>query len=208
MASWFKNPFGKHKTSAMTPDTTEQATTTQDGQPAPDAADTAKPESAAGGSSSEVAQLKSEIERLTIEKNQLFEKLARAQAEFQNSRRRLEQDQAQALEYSNQSLLKALLPLMDNLDRAISVDAAKAEAASILQGVQVVRDQFEAVLKQQRVEIVAPKPGEAFDPAKHEALFQQASEHPEGSVALLLNKGYTMIGRTLRPAQVAISKGQ
>lgn len=148
-----------------------------------------------------------EVERLRLEKQQLFERLARAQAEFQNARRRLEQDQEQALQYANQSLLKSLLPLMDNLERALAVDPAKADVASVLQGVQVVRDQFEALLKSHRVEIVAPNPGDAFDPTRHEALLQQNSPHPEGTVALLLTKGYALMNRPLRPAQVAVSKG-
>ncbi len=156
----------------------------------------------------EGADLRSELERLTLEKQQLFERLARAQAEFQNSRRRLEQDQEQALQYANQSLLRTILPLMDNLERAVAVDPAKTDTASILQGVNVVRDQFEAMLKAQRVDIIAPKPGEAFDPARHEALLQQPSDQPVGHVSMLLNKGYALMGRTLRPAQVAVSKGQ
>lgn len=154
------------------------------------------------------AALKAEMERLAQEKQQLFERLARAQAEFQNSRRRLELDQEQALQYANQSLIKKLLPLLDNLERAVTVDPAKAEVSSLLQGVQVVKDQFEAVLKEQRVEIVIPKPGDDFDPAKHEALLQMPSEHESGKVASLLSRGYSLQGRTLRPAQVAISKGQ
>lgn len=148
-----------------------------------------------------------EVERLKLEKQQLFERLARAQAEFQNARRRLEQDQEQALQYANQSLLRSLLPLLDNLDRALAVDPARADAASILKGVQVVRDQFEALLKAQRVETIAPNPGDPFDPARHEALLHQHAPQPEGTVATLLTRGYTLLGRTLRPAQVAVSKG-
>lgn len=182
----------------MTPENTTETTPPTDA-PATDASGTG---AAAAG------DVNAELERLKLEKQQLFERLARAQADFANSRRRLEADQEQALQYANQGLLKALLPLMDNLERAVSVDAAKTDAASILQGVQVVRDQFEAVLKQQRVETIAPKPGDAFDPSRHEALMQQPSEHPEGSVSMLLGKGYAMHGRTLRPAQVAVSKGQ
>jgi molecular chaperone GrpE len=154
----------------------------------------------------DLSSLRAELERVNLEKQQLFERLARAQAEFTNSRRRLEQDAEQALQYANQNLLKALLPLMDNLERAIAVDPAKAEAASILSGVQVVRDQFEAALKAQRVDVIAPKPGDAFDPGRHEALLQQPSDQPAGSVAMLLNKGYALMGRTLRPAQVAVAK--
>lgn len=155
-----------------------------------------------------LAALRAELERVQLEKTQLFERLARAQAEFANSRRRLEQDQEQALQYANQSLLKVLLPLMDNLERAVAVDPAKADGASILQGVQLVRDQFETALKAQRVEVIAPKPGEDFDPSRHEALLQQPSDHPEGSVAMLLNKGYSLLGRTLRPAQVAVARAK
>src|ERR1700744_5796901 len=155
----------------------------------------------------ELEQVRSELERTNLEKQQLFERLARAQAEFQNSRKRLEQDQDQALQFANHTLLKAMLPLMDNFERAMAVDPAKVDAASILQGVQVVRDQFEAILKAQRVEVLAPKPGDPFDPARHEALLQQQSDQPAGHVAMLLNKGYALMGRTLRPAQVAVSKG-
>lgn len=160
------------------------------------------------GSTDALGQLRAELERVNLEKGQLFERLARAQAEFANSRKRLEQDQEQALQYANQGLLKAMLPLMDNLERAVSVDAGKTDVASILQGVHVVRDQFEAILKQQRVDVLAPKPGDAFDPARHEALLQQPSDQPEGSVAMLLNKGYALMGRTLRPAQVAVARAK
>lgn len=193
------NWFRKKRSQAMTTENTTENTTESAATDTPGAEAPVTPPA---------ADATAELERLRLEKQQLFERLARAQADFANSRRRLEADQEQALQYANQGLIKALLPLMDNLERAVSVDAAKADAASILQGVQVVRDQFEAVLKQQRVEMIAPKPGDAFDPSKHEALLQQPSEHPEGSVSMLLNKGYAMLGRTLRPAQVAVAKGQ
>jgi molecular chaperone GrpE len=150
--------------------------------------------------------MRTEVERLTGENKMLFERLARAQAEFTNARRRLEQDQEQAMQFANQALLKSMLPIMDNLERAIAVDPAQADVAGMLQGVQVVRDLFEAMLRQQRVEIVSPKPGDAFEPATMEALLHQPSDHTEGSVAMLLNKGYTLMGRTLRPAQVAVAK--
>lgn len=156
----------------------------------------------------EISSLRAELERVTAEKTGLFERLARAQAEFQNSQRRLEQSQEQAVQYANQSLLKQLLPLIDNLERAISVDPEKTDAKSILSGVQVLRDQFEALLRAQRIEFVAPKPGDAFDPSKHEAVMQQPSDHPEGTVAAAFSRGYALMGRTLRPAQVAVSKGK
>lgn len=168
---------------------------------------TGTPDTAAAASDPAAMDLAAEVERLKLERQQLFERLARAQAEFQNARKRLEQDQEQALQFANQRLLGKLLPLLDNLERALAIDPAKADAASLLQGVQVVRDQFVELLRAHRVETVAPSPGEAFDPARHEALLSQHSPYPEGTVAALLNKGYTLLGRTLRPAQVTVSKG-
>jgi molecular chaperone GrpE len=74
---------------------------------------------------------------------------------------------------------------------------------------QIVHDQLLAALKQQNVEEIAPQPGEAFDPAKHQALMQQENErYGEPSVAQLLQKGYMLYGRTLRPAQVAVGKAK
>ena len=72
---------------------------------------------------------------------------------------------------------------------------------------QIVHDQLMSVLKSQRVEEIAPKTGDPFDPTKHEALMQQPSDqYTEPTVMLLLQKGYALQGRTLRPAQVAVSK--
>jgi molecular chaperone GrpE len=62
------------------------------------------------------------------------------------------------------------------------------------------------MLKQQQVQEIAPQPGEAFDPNRHEAIMQAASEHPEGSVVQTLQKGYALHDRTLRPAQVSVAK--
>ena len=77
------------------------------------------------------------------------------------------------MQYANQSLIKSLLPVIDNFERALAVDPAKADAASILKGMQIVHDQWLAVLKQQQVEEIAPQPGTPFDPTRHEALMQQ-----------------------------------
>lgn len=147
-----------------------------------------------------------DFDRLKAERDMLFEKLARAQADFQNSRKRLQTESDQRAQYANASLIKSLLPVIDNFERALAVDPEKTDAKSILKGMQIVHDQWLNVLKQQLVEEINPKPGEPFDPTKHEALMQQPSEHPEGSVVMVLQKGYALHDRTLRPAQVAVSK--
>jgi molecular chaperone GrpE len=148
-----------------------------------------------------------ELIKLKTERDQLFERLARAQAEFQNSRKRLEIEMEQRLQYANAELIKSLLPVIDNWERALTVDTKKIDGASILKGLEVVHDQMMAVLKKQNVESIAPEPGTPFDPSQHEALMQQPSDkYKEPSVTQLLQKGYTLRDRTLRPAQVAVSK--
>jgi molecular chaperone GrpE len=161
---------------------------TLEGEPAPEAGDG------------------NETERLRAENKMLFEKLARAQADFQNSRKRLQADADQRAQYANANLIKSLLPVIDNFERALAQDPSSSDPATILRGMQIIHDQWLNVLKQQLVQEIAPQPGEPFDPNRHEALMQQQSDLPEGSVVQTLQKGYALHDRTLRPAQVAVSK--
>jgi molecular chaperone GrpE len=160
------------------------------------------PESPAAGNQ------QSEIENLRAEKNALFEKLARAQADFANARRRLEQDLETRVQYQLSKLIESQLPLIDNLERAIGVDPAKADAATVLTGVKLVHDQWIDLLKRFGVETVAPKPGEPFDPNHHQAVMQEPSDQPEGTVSRLAQTGYALNGKLVRSALVVVSKGQ
>jgi len=149
-----------------------------------------------------------ELRKLREERDSLFERLARATADYRNSQRRLEQDKEQAVQYANGSLIKSLLPVIDNFERALAVDPAKSDAATILKGMQIIHDQWMDVLKAQEVEEIAPKTGTPFDPTRHEALMQQPSDkYADPTVMQLLQKGYMLHGRTLRPAGVAVSRG-
>jgi molecular chaperone GrpE len=148
-----------------------------------------------------------QFRKLQQERDNLYERLARATADYQNSRKRLETEMDQRLQYANASLIKSLLPVIDNFERALAVDLSKADSAQILKGLQVVHDQWLTVLKGQSVEVIAPPPGTLFDPSRHEALMQQASDqYKEPTVTQLLQNGYALHGRTLRPASVAVSK--
>jgi molecular chaperone GrpE len=148
-----------------------------------------------------------EVLKLRSERDQLFERLARATAEYKNSQKRVEAEFDSRIQYANSSLIKAILPTIDNFERALSQDATKVDAASILKGMQIMHDQLMVVLKAQKVEEVAPKPGEHFDPTKHEAVMQQPTDqYTEPTVTQLLEKGYIMNGRTIRTAKVAVSK--
>jgi molecular chaperone GrpE len=147
-----------------------------------------------------------ELERLKQERDSLFDRLARTTADFQNARRRLEADKEQSVAYANSALIKSLLPVLDNFERARSVDPAKADVATILKGMQIVHDQWMTVLKSQSVETISPEAGAAFDPGRMEAVTHQHSEkYPPNSVVQLLQSGYALHGRTLRPAQVVVS---
>jgi molecular chaperone GrpE len=148
-----------------------------------------------------------ELIELRAERNQLYERLARATAEFKNAQRRLETENQSQAAYANGSLIKSLLPTIDNFERALGQDTTKVDAATILKGMQIVHDQLMAILKSQRVDAIAPAPGDPFDASRHEALMQQPSDkYTEPTVTQLFQKGYALQGRTLRPAQVAVSK--
>ena len=147
-----------------------------------------------------------DFDKLKAERDSLFERLARTTADFQNSRKRLQAEADQRAQYANSALIKSLLPVIDNFERALAQDPSKTDAATLLKGMQIVHDQWLNVLKQQQVQEIAPQPGEPFDPTRHEALMQAPSEFPPGSVVQVLQKGYALHDRTLRPAQVSVSK--
>ena len=150
-----------------------------------------------------------DAQKLQAERDDLYHRLARATADFKNTQKRIQAEADQRVQYANQSLIKSLLPVIDNFERALAQDATKVDAATILKGMQIVHDQWLSVLKQQQVNEIAPKPGEPFDPARHEALMQQDAPQYAGkgqAVVQLLQKGYSLGDRVLRPAQVAVSR--
>jgi molecular chaperone GrpE len=160
------------------------------------------PESAA----EDMQKLGDDLQKLQEERDTLFDRLARAQADFRNAQRRLEQDKEQAIQFANSSLIKAFIPIIDNLDRALAVDPARADVETILKGLRLVQDQLAKALASQGIEVVNPVPGSPFDPNKHEALMHQPSDkYSDPTVVQSLQKGYVMHGRTLRPAGVAVS---
>lgn len=174
---------------------------TQDPRPAPEDPQSGEPQA--------THPPQEELKKLQAERDSLFERLARATADFKNMQRRLHADKEQAVQYANSQLIKSLLPVIDNFERALAVDASKADAASILRGMQIVHDQWMNVLGTQHVEVIAPEPGTPFDPNHHQALMQQPDErfqNQEPTVTQLMQKGYMLHGRVLRPASVAVSK--
>ena len=154
-----------------------------------------------------VAGAPDEVRKLREERDTYYDRWIRGKADAENMRKRLQTEFDQRVQYANQALIKSLLPVIDNFERALSVDPATTDVTTLLKGMQIVHDQWLSVLRQQNVEEIAPTPGTPFDPTHHEALMQQdAPQYTTPTVTQLLQKGYMLNGRTLRPAQVAVSR--
>lgn len=102
-------------------------------------------------------------------------------------------------------MIRDLLPVVNNVDRAITAAEKKAEAALLLSALQMMRQQLEEVFQKHHAKIITAE-GEPFDPSRHEAIMQQPSEeHPEHTVLGVARQGMTLHDRVVRPAQVIVS---
>jgi molecular chaperone GrpE len=153
-----------------------------------------------GGSPSSDARV--DIDALQADRDQLFDRLQRLAAEFDNFRKRNAREQAAFAERANERLVKELIPILDDLGRALEA-AAEHEEAKLEDGVRLVhRSLFELLTKQGLAEI---KTDGKFDPHVHEALLSQPSDEEEGSVIEVVQKGYKLGDRVLRPARVVVA---
>ena len=150
----------------------------------------------------EIEEQVDEVAALRKERDELVDTLQRVQAEFDNFRKRAARDQKSLVARAHERLVKELLPVLDDLERAL--EAAEAhEEAKLEEGVALVTRSFADVLRREGLEEV-PTDGK-FDPHVHEALLSQPSEAEEGSVIEVLQKGYRLGDRVLRPARVVVA---
>lgn len=142
--------------------------------------------------------------------DELNDKYLRLAAEFDNFRRRSLRERQDALKYGNENLVKELLASVDNLDRAVGhgrKEGLGEEGAQLLAGVELTFRSLQQTLEKIGVREV-PALGHPFDPSVHQAIRQVPSgAHPAGSVAEVLQKGYLLADRLLRPALVGVSSG-
>ena len=144
-------------------------------------------------------------EALAKERDLLAESLLRLRAEFDNYRKRSARELTDSRSCAQGDLLADLLPVLDNLERAL--DAAEHhEEGKVLQGVRMTRDLFVGLLTRAGVEEV-PGVGTHFDPLVHDAILTQPSDQDEGVVTAVLERGYRQGEQVLRPARVAVSAG-
>jgi molecular chaperone GrpE len=141
---------------------------------------------------------------LQAERDELFDRLQRLAAEFDNYRKRSAREQAEQATRANERLVKELLPVLDDLGRALEA-AADHEEAKLEEGVRLVHRSLGALLERQGLAEIATDG--KFDPHVHEALLSQPSELPEGDVLQVIQKGYSLGDRVLRPARVVVSSG-
>lgn len=158
--------------------------------------------------SAELRELKNHHEEKTKEFDEQKEQFLRLQAEFENFRRRSLKEKQESLKFGHQNLVKDLLSAVDNLERAVEHGAqtAGAEAKGILDGVELVyREVLGALAKHAVSEIEAE--GKPFDPAVHEAMGQIPNRDvPPNTVLQVLQKGYVIHDRMLRPSRVLVSR--
>lgn len=137
----------------------------------------------------------------------LEDALLRARAEAQNIQRRAANERVEAIRFGNADLLKSIVPVLDDLDRAVQHASEQADVAALLKGVGLVRENLLKALSSFGLEPIAAA-GQVFDPRQHEALMQQPSEvHDPGMVIEEVAKGYRLHDRTLRPAKVIVASG-
>ena len=145
-------------------------------------------------------------EALAKERDELTDSLLRLRAEFDNYRKRAARELTDSRVCAQADLLADLLPVLDNLERAL--DAAEHhEEGKVLQGVRLTRDLFVGLLARAGVEEI-PGVGTPFDPQVQEAVLVQPSEQEEGLVTTVLERGYRQGGQVLRPARVVVSGGR
>ncbi len=151
--------------------------------------------------------LKKDIEAIETEKQQLLDKLQRVSAEFANYQKRTPKQIADTIAYEKKSIVKSLLPVLDNFEHTLAHSADNGSAAEpIAKGVKIVYEQLLDVLKSFGVEHIAAA-GELFDPAVHEAMMQQSDpDKPDGVVLQEFQKGYTLNGSVIRPSKVIVNK--
>jgi molecular chaperone GrpE len=160
-------------------------------------------ENATAAVSGEASGPESELQKLRAERDSLLDRLSRAQAEFENARRRASKEQHEFREYATADAIKSLLPVVDSLERALQV---KSDAAELRSGVELIYKQLQAALSKLSVNAIAAE-GEPFDPRYHEAIeMVETTKAPDHQVVEELQRGYKFKDRLLRPAMVKVAR--
>ncbi len=154
-----------------------------------------------------IAQLEAALLASEAKVKEQQESVLRAKAEVENMRRRTEQEIDKARKYALNKFAEELLPVIDNLERAIQAADAENEAVKpILEGVELTHKTFVDVVAKFGLKEINPE-GEAFNPEQHQAMsIQESPDHESNTVMFVMQKGYELNGRVIRPAMVMVAK--
>ena len=146
------------------------------------------------------------LEELQNEINALKDKNMRIAAEMVNTLRRKDEETNRLLKYSNESLITELLPVIDNFERALNVDAKTADVESYQKGMTMIYNSLKNILEKFEVKEIEAIDKE-FDPSYHQAVMQEEKEGTKENIVIeVLQKGYTYKDKVIRPAMVKVSK--
>ena len=141
---------------------------------------------------------------LAAERDEYLDHLRRLKAEFENYRKRVQRDHEELRLRAAETVVESLLPVMDNMSRALEA-ADRHEEGQLIAGLELVAGQLRGTLEGHGLEEIPTEPGALFDPTVHEAVMMQPSdEYSEGSVLQVLERGYLLHGRLLRPTKVVV----
>ncbi len=151
---------------------------------------------------SEYQALKEKAEKT----GECFDKLLRAQADFDNYKRRLERDRAGFIKFVNEEMIVEILKILDDFERAVEAGRSKHDFDILYKGVEMIHKDLNEFLKQEGVREIEAK-GKPFNPHEHESMMQEETgEHSEDHVIEDFQKGYMLNGRVIRPAKVKVAK--
>jgi len=194
---------------------TEEKKKTETPEEAENLAESLAEEPAAQGEAEDAAAAGPDIAALEAENADLKDRLLRAAAEMENTRKRAERKAADDARYAVSSFARDMLEVSDNLRRAVATlkpeerEAAADGVRAMAEGVEMTERQLLATFERHGIKEITPKPGERFDPNLHEAMFEvPGTEHPTGSVVHVLEAGYMIGDRLLRAARVGVAKNE
>ena len=148
------------------------------------------------------------IDVLTKERDDMRDRWMRALADAENARKRSEKDRREAENYGGSKLSRDILPVFDNMQRAIeTITEDQREAnASLIEGIELTMRELLNVFKKHGIQPISPEVGDAFDPQHHEAMFEAPVPGTKaGDIIQVMNVGFMLHDRLLRPAQVGVS---
>lgn len=149
-----------------------------------------------------------ELDLLRAERDELRDRMLRALADAENSRKRAERDRREAEQYGGSKLARDLLPVYDNLRRALDAagEGQRAAASGVIEGVELTLRELLSVFAKHGMTPVSPEVGDAFDPQLHQAMFEAPVPGTKaGEIIQVMAEGFMLHDRLLRPAQVGVS---